>query len=185
MVMRSGSGPCRSEQVRLALQADTPSAQHTAAYHLASSRYIDVLPYDHSRVKLRNEAYINANWIREPKLVDGSATKMRTWIASQAPLSSTTGDFLSMLIDLQPAPRIIVQLTPVRPALGIETMCASYLMALVSQCRTAGRTWKIKMRAVCPSAGRHLVLSNHRRGAAPDPHQPKILKHTIGRVRRQ
>lgn len=64
--------------------------------NVKKNRYKDIVPFDHSRVKLtlttsKNDAdYINANFI---KGVSGS----RTYIATQGPLPHTVLDFLRML----------------------------------------------------------------------------------------
>lgn len=82
------------------------------------NRYMDVVPYDKSRVVLSTGAYINASWVKE--LAGGKWT-----IATQAPLDRTAHSFLSMFLvpitppgsTVSPPPtanrlRTIVQLTP-------------------------------------------------------------------------
>ena len=85
------------------------------------NRYIDVLPYDKSRVILPTGAYLNASWVKE--LAGGKWT-----VATQAPLENTVHSFLSMFLlpvtpirsgstSTSPPPpanrlRTIVQLTP-------------------------------------------------------------------------
>jgi len=56
------------------------------------NRYSDILPYDHSRVDVGGR-YFNANWVRE--LAGGRWT-----ISTQAPLPSTTHEFLSIIAGL-------------------------------------------------------------------------------------
>lgn len=88
------------------------------------NRYVDILPYDRTRVRVRvGEAqgnseeregeYLNANWVREK--FGG-----KWWIASQAPLKHTAYTFLSLLLHniespgpnpSSSPPRTIVQLT--------------------------------------------------------------------------
>jgi protein tyrosine phosphatase len=71
-------------------------ATGTAPLHLYKNRYSDCLPLESSRVKLSNmysqdgTDYINANWVRGTE--DGA-----TYIATQAPLPWTFGDFWGML----------------------------------------------------------------------------------------
>ncbi|KIM32241.1 hypothetical protein M408DRAFT_326875 [Serendipita vermifera MAFF 305830] len=82
------------------------------------NRYMDVVPYDRSRVILPTGTYINASWVKE--LAGGKWT-----IATQAPLERTAHSFLSMFLlpiappgsNSSPPPeanrlRTIVQLTP-------------------------------------------------------------------------
>lgn len=63
------------------------------------NRYKDIFPYEHSRVKLsltptqEQEGYINANFINCPQL-----TQLK-YIATQAPLQGTTGDFTKLCKD--------------------------------------------------------------------------------------
>ena len=53
------------------------------------NRYVDILPYDRTRVHLDDDgAYINANYV--------TMKKGRKWIASQGPLESTSDDFWRM-----------------------------------------------------------------------------------------
>lgn len=72
----------------------TKTAEKTE--NVKKNRYKDILPFDHSRVKLtlttsKNDTdYINANFI---KGVSGS----RAYIATQGPLPHTLLDFLRML----------------------------------------------------------------------------------------
>ncbi|XP_063155894.1 tyrosine-protein phosphatase non-receptor type 22 [Candoia aspera] len=60
------------------------------------NRYKDILPYDHSRVKLsfitsdKDSDYINANFIK-------GVYEPRTYIATQGPLSTTVVDFWRMI----------------------------------------------------------------------------------------
>jgi protein tyrosine phosphatase len=84
------------------------------------NRYVDVVPYDATRVKLQDEGYVNASWVRQ--LNGGKWT-----IATQAPLEKTAHSFLSLFLQplyppREPPPstsppptnrlRTIVQLTP-------------------------------------------------------------------------
>ena len=82
------------------------------------NRYLDIQPYDRTRVALRGGGYFNANWVRE-------RAGGRWAIATQAPLPSTTHDFLSIIAGIhsplmppgEPSTkftrvRTVVQLTP-------------------------------------------------------------------------
>ncbi|KAF7253801.1 Tyrosine-protein phosphatase non-receptor type 22 [Varanus komodoensis] len=73
-----------------------PTATSEMPENISKNRYKDILPYDHSRVKLslitsdKDSHYINANFIKgvyEPK----------TYIATQGPLSTTVVDFWRMV----------------------------------------------------------------------------------------
>ena len=72
------------------------------------NRYINILPYDHNRVKLvpiagsRQSNYINAS------MIDGFQQK-QAFIATQAPLENTVTDFWRMIQEKNI--RIIVMLT--------------------------------------------------------------------------
>ncbi|CAC5383376.1 Receptor-type tyrosine-protein phosphatase F,Receptor-type tyrosine-protein phosphatase S,Tyrosine-protein phosphatase 10D,Receptor-type tyrosine-protein phosphatase gamma,Receptor-type tyrosine-protein phosphatase delta [Mytilus coruscus] len=73
------------------------------------NRFANVLPFPHSRVKLQKipgedfSDYINANYIT------GYKEDLRAYIATQAPLSSTAGDFWRMVWEQQS--RVILMLT--------------------------------------------------------------------------
>uniref|UniRef100_A0A3Q1B2A7 protein-tyrosine-phosphatase n=1 Tax=Amphiprion ocellaris TaxID=80972 RepID=A0A3Q1B2A7_AMPOC len=73
-----------------------PSKTAEKTENIKKNRYKDILPFDHSRVKLtlttaKNDTdYINASFI---KGVSGS----RAYIATQGPLPHTVVDFLRML----------------------------------------------------------------------------------------
>ncbi|KZT43872.1 phosphatases II [Sistotremastrum suecicum HHB10207 ss-3] len=61
--------------------------------NMGFNRYVDILPYDHTRVILKlkgQERYLNANWIRERA---GS----KWWVATQAPLPHTANALLSLI----------------------------------------------------------------------------------------
>nr|XP_034978827.1 tyrosine-protein phosphatase non-receptor type 22 isoform X1 [Zootoca vivipara] len=73
-----------------------PTATSEQPENISKNRYKDILPYDHSRVKLslitsdKDSHYINANFIKgvyEPK----------TYIATQGPLPTTVVDFWRMI----------------------------------------------------------------------------------------
>ncbi|KAJ8972454.1 hypothetical protein NQ317_017454 [Molorchus minor] len=61
------------------------------------NRFPDILPYDHSRVELYNakDDYINASYVKEVSLYAPA------FIVTQAPLSSTFGDFWTMIREQQ------------------------------------------------------------------------------------
>ena len=64
----------------------------------SKNRYPDVLPYEGTRVKLGGcddaSGYINANWVAGEHI---SRTSGKAYIAAQAPLDETTGDFWRMV----------------------------------------------------------------------------------------
>lgn len=98
----------------------TPLTEHysTATSYLPENqpfnRYIDIAPYERTRVTV-NDRYFNGNWVRE--------NAGGHWaIATQAPLPTTTHEFLSILADAVVTPpdptypgpvriRTVVQLT--------------------------------------------------------------------------
>ncbi len=62
--------------------------------NILSNRYIDVVPYDRTRVVVRTGGvarYLNASWVLERQ-------GHKWWIASQAPLPTTIHTFLSLLL---------------------------------------------------------------------------------------
>ncbi|KAI9227645.1 MAG: protein-tyrosine phosphatase-like protein [Piptocephalis tieghemiana] len=94
------------------------SAAATAGLNLELNRYMDILPYDRTRVHLSGEAarstslsspvlqgrisdYINASWVSFPG---------RWWIATQAPLPHSLDRFWYMVADQDIT--ILVNLTP-------------------------------------------------------------------------
>lgn len=61
--------------------------------NMGFNRYVDILPYDHTRVILKlggEERYLNANWIKERA---GS----KWWVATQAPLPHTANALLTLI----------------------------------------------------------------------------------------
>ena len=78
----------------------TKEAEKTS--NKSKNRYCDIIPYDHSRVKLQSKRYdyINANYIHDP------SGKVR-YIAAQAPINDTINDFLIMIIE-QKIPAVIM-----------------------------------------------------------------------------
>ncbi|KAJ7150389.1 protein-tyrosine phosphatase-like protein [Mycena filopes] len=54
-------------------------------------RYVDVKPYDRTRVDIGNSRYLNASWCLE-------RAGQKWWIASQAPLPDTAHAFLSLIL---------------------------------------------------------------------------------------
>ncbi|KAJ3760949.1 protein-tyrosine phosphatase-like protein [Lentinula raphanica] len=104
----------------------------TSPENMQRNRYMDVLPYDRTRVQVKvphfdksgrnptadaepDGLYLNANWVQE-------RYGKKWWIASQAPLRNTAYTFLSMLLEdmyppkqnhksSQSRPRTVVQLT--------------------------------------------------------------------------
>ncbi|KAM8703720.1 hypothetical protein ACLKA7_008362 [Drosophila subpalustris] len=87
------------------------------------NRYANVIPLPETRVVLQRQGdddkteYINANYVRGPR------DAPNYYIACQAPLESTTGDFWRMIWEQQS--RVIVQATDLNEN-GIER-CAEYL----------------------------------------------------------
>ena len=78
----------------------TKEAEKTS--NKSKNRYCDIVPYDHSRVKLQSKRYdyINANYIHDP------FGKVR-YIAAQAPINDTINDFLIMIIE-QKIPAVVM-----------------------------------------------------------------------------
>uniref|UniRef100_H2XJH7 protein-tyrosine-phosphatase n=1 Tax=Ciona intestinalis TaxID=7719 RepID=H2XJH7_CIOIN len=87
--------------------------------HKKKNRYKNILPYDDTRVKLKetteNSDYINANY------VDGYSQE-RKFIATQGPLDQTTGDFWRMVWEQECL--VIVMLT--NPVESGKKKCAKY-----------------------------------------------------------
>nr|XP_056723511.1 tyrosine-protein phosphatase non-receptor type 22 [Euleptes europaea] len=73
-----------------------PTATAERPENISKNRYKDILPYDHSRVKLslitsnKDSNYINANFIQ-------GVYEPRTYIATQGPLSTTVLDLWRMI----------------------------------------------------------------------------------------
>lgn len=86
----------RSQSTKYRTDKTFPTKSAEKSDNVRKNRYKDILPFDHSRVKLtfttsKNDSdYINANFI---KGVAGS----RAYIATQGPLPHTVLDFLRML----------------------------------------------------------------------------------------
>ncbi|KAH9932065.1 phosphatases II [Epithele typhae] len=87
----------RTDHYSISAGADTANAR--------SNRYVDILPYDRTRVVVCPGAvghacssdcadgrYLNANWVRE-------RTGGKWWVATQAPLPHTAHAFLSVFLD--------------------------------------------------------------------------------------
>ncbi|KAI8911639.1 tyrosine-protein phosphatase non-receptor type 20-like protein [Gorgonomyces haynaldii] len=66
------------------------------------NRYTDILPYDHNRVKLGEDGYINASYLT-------CLDEKIKWIATQGPLPNTVCDFWQMVWEQQSS--VIVMLT--------------------------------------------------------------------------
>jgi hypothetical protein len=79
------------------------------------NRYTDVLPYDATRVKLQDEGYLNASWVRQ--LIGGKWT-----IATQAPLEKTAHSFLSLFLQPLYPPREPPPSTPPPPTNRLRTI---------------------------------------------------------------
>ncbi|XP_078249485.1 tyrosine-protein phosphatase non-receptor type 22 isoform X11 [Pogona vitticeps] len=87
--LKRQSATCKADKIYPTSTSERPE-------NVSKNRYKDILPYDHSRVKLslitsdKDSHYINANFIKgvyEPK----------TYIATQGPLSTTVVDFWRMI----------------------------------------------------------------------------------------
>lgn len=83
------------------------------------NRYTNIIPWDHSRVKLPVKTggndYINASWVQ---------LGAHTYIASQGPLASTAAHFWQMVYAYGGDPATIVMLTPVYE--HVVEKCARY-----------------------------------------------------------
>ncbi|XP_060628581.2 tyrosine-protein phosphatase non-receptor type 22 isoform X2 [Anolis sagrei] len=93
----------RNEFLKLKKQSATykadkiyPTVTSESPENVSKNRYKDILPYDHSRVRLslitsdKDSHYINANFIK-------GVYEPRTYIATQGPLSTTVVDFWRMI----------------------------------------------------------------------------------------
>ncbi|TDL20897.1 phosphatases II [Rickenella mellea] len=87
-------------------QPSVPSSDELKEYAVSESsklenqranRYMDIEPYDRTRVIVDDERYLNANWVRE-------RYGGKWWIASQAPLPSTAHAFLSAILQSHTRP---------------------------------------------------------------------------------
>lgn len=120
--------PCRSPTAPLPTQPSSgahPGENHANHYSIAlgcssencyRNRYTDIQPYDRTRVAV-SDHYFNGNWVREH-------AGGRWTIATQAPLPSTTYEFLGIIAGISPLippgelsskftrVRTVVQLTP-------------------------------------------------------------------------
>ena len=90
-------------------RADDPPPSSSSQSTLSSSRYFNVIPYEHNRVKLvagpSGNDYVNASYVRSGS---DDASEWR-YIAAQGPLRETIGDFWTMVV--QQEVRAIVMLT--------------------------------------------------------------------------
>ncbi|TRZ02833.1 hypothetical protein DNTS_026705 [Danionella cerebrum] len=126
----------------------------------SKNRYIDILPYDYTRVVLStggDQDYINASFIdgyQEPK----------KYIAAQGPKEDTVGDFWQMIWDQKSS--IIVMVT--RCEEGNKPKCAQYWPCLERETEIFDDfVVKIKTEQHCPDyIIRHLVLANKREMAS-------------------
>ncbi|KAL1925352.1 uncharacterized protein VTP21DRAFT_235 [Calcarisporiella thermophila] len=105
-----------------AAHANDPSFEYSMCAGLSDdrdrNRYADILPYDHSRVKLtpvgkNGDDYINASY------VEAGATK---YVTTQGPLDRTIPDFWQMVWETRS--RVIVMLT--REQEGSRGKCSRY-----------------------------------------------------------
>lgn len=86
----------RSQSTKYRTEKILPTKSAVKADNFKKNRYKDILPFDHSRVKLtfttsKNDTdYINASFIK-------GVTGSRAYIATQGPLPHTVLDFLRML----------------------------------------------------------------------------------------
>ncbi|KIK71436.1 hypothetical protein GYMLUDRAFT_148439 [Collybiopsis luxurians FD-317 M1] len=99
MVRSKNGSPSHSESNTIASPEENHYSVAAAVLpeNIRKNRYIDVLPYDRTRVRVRlvgtgDDAYLNANWVREKY-------GRKLWIASQAALQNTSYTFLNMLLD--------------------------------------------------------------------------------------
>lgn len=127
-----------------------------------SNRYLDIVPYDRTRVVVANGnsvgRYLNANWVLE-------RYGHKWWIATQAPLPTTAHAFLSLI--LQPIPK--PPNTPSSPPTSqedVEMSASSYessrIRTVVQLTKNMERT-RIKAHPYFPTeVGKSLIVS-------PDP----------------
>lgn len=106
-------------------QSEMRSSLHSKKYgekadNRTRNRFKNILPYDETRVVLKNYPitdYINANYIRPPIESLG-----RDYIATQGPLATTINDFWHMV--QQETVKAIVMIT--RETEGMKNKCARY-----------------------------------------------------------
>lgn len=103
--------------------------------NVSKNRYVDVLPFDYNRVKIRGEggeadAYINASLLKSHE----SDQPPWCYIAAQGPLNSTIADFWKMV--LQHDSGAVVMLT--RAVETRNNKCADYFPKLKGETRSYG-----------------------------------------------
>ncbi|KAI5070203.1 hypothetical protein GOP47_0014546 [Adiantum capillus-veneris] len=106
--------------------------------NLPKNRYLDVLPYDDTRVLLeeiangRTSSYINASYV-----VDPTHESLPKFIATQGPLPNTNADFWEMVVQQQ-CP-VIVMLTGLVDESNKMVKCDNYFPAKPQESLTYGR----------------------------------------------
>jgi len=102
-----------SQFTKLSQLSVQPSEVAKQPGHMCKNRYVDVLPYDHSRVILNNDLYVNASLVN---------VHDRQYILTQGPLQDTVGDFWQMV--WQKNLQVIINLT--RLVEGGRQKCVQY-----------------------------------------------------------
>ncbi|KAK9766064.1 phosphotyrosine-specific ptp2-like protein [Basidiobolus ranarum] len=105
----------------------------------SKNRYNNIWPYEHSRVKLQNvkmneSDYINASFIRAKESVN-------SYIATQAPLPATFGDFWKMIWEQNT--RVIIMLTKEEEAGRVK--CHRYWPTFPDQIMSVGEYFQIRL----------------------------------------
>ncbi|XP_053094193.1 receptor-type tyrosine-protein phosphatase C isoform X3 [Pangasianodon hypophthalmus] len=125
----------------------------------SKNRYVDILPYDHNRVRLSyggSDDYINASFIEGYK-------ESNKYIAAQGPKEETVGDFWTMIWEQKTS--IIVMVT--RCEEGNKNKCAQYWPSMERETEIFDDlVVKIKGEENCPDyIIRHLTLMNRKEKA--------------------
>mmetsp|Transcript_28752 Transcript_28752/g.73184 ORF Transcript_28752/g.73184 Transcript_28752/m.73184 type:complete len:363 (-) Transcript_28752:1571-2659(-) len=99
-------------------------AEHSA--NVRKNRYVNVLPFDHNRVRLSGDAdYINASLLQSEQGEDPAWC----YIAAQGPLASTTSDFWKMVLENK-VTRVIMLTRTVE---NNHIKCAEYFPAEIGE----------------------------------------------------
>ncbi|KAG0618217.1 hypothetical protein M758_4G047300 [Ceratodon purpureus] len=122
-----------------------------APFNKAKNRYVNVLPYDSTRVVIARKHsgpplsdYINASFVQ-----DNVHEYLPRYIATQGPLPTTVNDFWTMV--LQQRCPVIIMLT--RIVDGSQNKCAHYFPKDENQSQTYGQILVINKSFICSPHG--------------------------------